>query len=339
MKKALLILTIILYLIPASRAQDPHFSQFFASPLTLNPAFTGLFSGDYRIAGNYRSQWRSIATPYITGTLSADFSILKNVISYTDIWGVGIMALYDKTGGGALVSNYIAISTSYHKGLDPEGNHTLAIGLQGAWMQKRVDQSKLIFESQIDNNGYNPGLPSSETLTNPKISYFDPNIGILYNGLVGEASNIYLGASYYHVTQPTETFMSQNNNRLSYRYTIHGGGSFPVHGINRIHASALYMKQSTASETSFGAAYGFNLSGVPDDNPTMFYLGSWYRYKDAINPYVGLEIGGFNVGLTYDLNVSSLKPASNYRGGMEISVIYIHRSNESSKYKTLCPKF
>ena len=339
MKKALLILTIILYLIPASQAQDPHFSQFFASPLTLNPAFTGLFSGDYRIAGNYRSQWRSIATPYITGTLSADFSILKNVISYTDIWGVGIMALYDKTGGGALVSNYVAISTSYHKGLDPEGNHTLAIGLQGAWMQKRVDQSKLIFESQIDNNGYNPGLPSSETLTNPKISYFDPNIGILYNGLVGEASNIYLGASYYHVTQPTETFMSQNNNRLSYRYTIHGGGSFPVHGINRIHTSALYMKQSTASETSFGAAYGFNLSGVPDDNPTMFYLGSWYRLKDAINPYVGLEIGGFNVGLTYDLNVPSLKPASNYRGGMEISVIYIHRSSESSKYKTLCPKF
>ncbi|GAA0534961.1 hypothetical protein GCM10009415_15720 [Chitinophaga japonensis] len=326
-------------MIPASRAQDPHFSQFFASPLTLNPAFTGLFSGDFRVAGNYRSQWRSIATPYVTGTLSADFSILKNVISYTDIWGVGVMALYDKTGGGALVSNYIAISTAYHKGLDPEGNHTLAIGLQGAWMQKRVDQSKLIFESQIDNNGYNPGLPSSETLTNPKISYFDPNVGILYNGLVGEASNIYLGASYYHITQPTETFMSQNNNRLSYRYTIHGGGSFPVHGINRIHASALYMKQSTASETSFGAAYGFNLSGVPDDNPTMFYLGSWYRLKDAINPYVGLEIGGFNVGLTYDLNVSSLKPASNYRGGMEISVIYIHRSNGNSKYKTLCPKF
>jgi len=339
MKKALVFLTIILYLIPVSRAQDPHFSQFFASPLTLNPAFTGLFSGDFRIAGNYRSQWRSIATPYITGTISADFNILKNVISYTDIWGVGVMALYDKTGGGALVSNYIAISTAYHKGLDPEGNHTLAIGLQGAWMQKRVDQSKLIFENQIDNNGYNPGLPSSETLTNPKISYFDPNVGILYNGLVGEASNIYLGASYYHITQPTETFMSQNNNRLSYRYTIHGGGSFPVHGINRIHASALYMKQSTASETSFGAAYGFNLSGVPDDNPTMFYLGGWYRLKDAINPYVGLEIGGFNVGVSYDLNVSSLKPASNYRGGMEISVIYIHRSNQNSKYKTLCPKF
>jgi len=206
-------------------------------------------------------------------------------------------------------------------------------------MQKRIDQSKLMFENQIDNNGYNPGLPSNEFLTNPKISYFDPNVGILYNGLVGEASNIYAGVSYYHITQPTETFMSQDNNRLSYRYTVHGGGSFPVNGYNRIHASALYMKQSTASETSFGAAYGFNLSGVPEDNPTMFYLGSWYRLKDAINPYVGLEIGGFNVGLTYDLNVSSLKPASNYRGGMEISVIYIHRSSENSKYKTLCPKF
>lgn len=338
MKKAVLFIAIILYLIPAARAQDPHFSQFFASPLTLNPAFTGLFSGDYRIAGNYRSQWRSISTPYVTGTLSADFGILKNVISYTDIWGVGIMALYDKTGAGALTSNYIAISTAYHKGLDPEGNHTLAIGLQGAFVQKRVDQSKLIFENQIDNNGYNPSIPSNENLANPKISYFDPNVGVLYNGLVGEASNIYLGASYYHFTQPTETFLSESNNKLSYRWTVHGGGSFPVNGKDRIHASALYMKQSTASEFTAGAAYGFDLNGIPDD-PTVFYIGSWFRLGDAINPYVGLELKGFHVGVSYDLNVSTLKPASNYRGGMEISVIYVRRHNENSKYRTLCPKF
>ncbi|ASZ10801.1 PorP/SprF family type IX secretion system membrane protein [Chitinophaga pendula] len=338
MKKALLVLAILFYLNPL-RAQDPHFSQFFASPLTLNPAFTGLFSGDYRISGNYRSQWRSIASPYVTGTLAADFGILKNAISYTDIWGVGIMAMYDRSGAGALTSNYIAFSTAYHKGLDPEGNHTLAIGLQGAFVQKRVDMSKLIFENQIDNNGFNPSIPSNEVLVNPKISYFDPNVGILYNGLVGEASNIYAGASYYHVTQPTETFMGQNNNRLSYRWTIHGGGSFPVGSNgNRIHASALYMKQSTASETSLGAAYGFLLNGMSDD-PTVFYIGSWFRLKDAVNPYIGLEFKGFQFGLSYDTNVSTLKPASNYRGGMEISVIYIRQRNENSKYKTLCPKF
>jgi type IX secretion system PorP/SprF family membrane protein len=338
MKKVLLFFTIALYLMNPARAQDPHFSQFFASPLTLNPAMTGLFSGDFRVSGNYRSQWRSISTPFTTGTAAVDFGILKNVLNYTDIWGVGIMAMYDRTGGGALTSTYLSFSTAYHKGLDPEGNHTLAVGLQGTLVQKRLDQTKLVFENQIDNNGYNPAIPSGESFVNPTISYFDPNIGILYNGLVGESSNIYVGASYYHITQPTETFMAQNNNRLTSRYTVHGGGSVPVNGANRIHFSALYMKQSTASEFSFGGAYGFNLNG-DDENPTTFYLGSWYRLKDAINPYVGLEINGFTIGASYDTNVSTLKPASNYRGGMELSIIYIHRRNEGSKYRTLCPRF
>ena len=98
------------------------------------------------------------------------------------------------------------------------------------------------------------------------------------------------------------------------------------------------MKQSTASEVAFGGAYGFNLNG-DDDNPTTFYLGSWYRLKDAINPYVGLEINGFQMGLSYDMNVSSLKPASNYRGGVELSLIYIRKRNDGNKYRTLCPRF
>jgi type IX secretion system PorP/SprF family membrane protein len=338
MKKVLLFLTITLFLLNPAKAQDPHFSQFFASPLTLNPAFTGLFSGDYRVSGNYRSQWSSISSPFVTGTAAIDFDILKNVISYTDVWGVGFMGMYDRTGNGALTSTYFTFSTAYHKGLDPEGNHTLAIGLQATYVQKRLDQSKLIFENQIDNLGYNPSIPSGEAITNPKISYLDPNIGILYNGLIGESSNIYLGTSYYHITQPTETFMQDNNNRLSARWTAHGGGSFPVNGTNRIHVSALYMKQSTATEFTFGGAYGFDLGG-DEDNPTTFYLGSWYRLGDAVNPYVGLEINGFQMGLSYDTNVSTLRPASNYRGGLELSLIYIHRRNDGNKYRTLCPRF
>ncbi|MFB6457563.1 PorP/SprF family type IX secretion system membrane protein [Chitinophaga sp. Hz27] len=337
MKRALLFLTIF-FSLNSLRAQDPHFSQFFASPLTLNPAFTGLFSGDYRLSGNYRSQWRSISTPFVTGTAAIDFGILKNVISYTDIWGVGLMAMYDRTGGGALTSSYLSASTAYHKGLDPEGNHTLAIGLQGTLVQKRVDNDKLRFENQIDNNGYNPSIPSGETLINPKITYFDPNVGILYNGLIGESTNIYAGVSYYHITQPTESFMNMTQNRLSYRWTVHGGGSAPVNGKDRIHGSILYMKQSTATEITFGGAYGFTLDDM-DDNPTVFYVGSWYRWKDAVIPYVGVEIKGFQVGLTYDTNVSSLKPASNYRGGLELSLIYIHTKNQMNKYKTLCPRF
>ena len=74
-------------------AQDPHFSQFFASPLTLNPAFTGKFSGSWRLAANHRDQWPSIPKAYVTTSASIDFPILKSRIPEKDIFGVGLSGL------------------------------------------------------------------------------------------------------------------------------------------------------------------------------------------------------------------------------------------------------
>ncbi|RAJ10621.1 type IX secretion system PorP/SprF family membrane protein [Chitinophaga skermanii] len=337
MKRVLLSLAIILITLSA-KAQDPHFTQFFASPLTLNPAFTGYFSGDFRLSGNYRSQWSSVTSPYVTGTVAADFGIMKDRISYNDIWGVGILAMYDKTGSGALTTTYAALSTAYHKALDVDGNHTLGLGVQMALVNKRIDQTKLIFENQIGNTGFDPSLPSGESIANPSIGYMDYNVGLLYNGLIGEDANAYLGASYYHFTQPIESFLGQNNNRLSYRYTVHAGGSFPISEYNRIHLSAYHMRQNQATETALGGAIGFLVNGIPEE-PTTFYVGAWYRYKDAVNPYVGLEFKNVQVGLSYDFNVSTLRAASNYRGGMELSIIYIHRRDENSRYRQHCPRF
>ncbi|HOA38555.1 MAG TPA: type IX secretion system membrane protein PorP/SprF, partial [Flavihumibacter sp.] len=54
MRTATLILLTLGLFTTALKAQDPHFSQFFASPLTLNPAYTGKFNGTVRVSGNYR---------------------------------------------------------------------------------------------------------------------------------------------------------------------------------------------------------------------------------------------------------------------------------------------
>src|SRR3982751_782211 len=102
-------------------AQDPGFSQFFASPLTLNPALTGKFDGTLRAAGNYRNQWPAFNNVYTTSTLSVDFSVLNKVLPDYDTWGIGIMALTDKAGGGVLTNNYLGISTAYHKSLNEDG--------------------------------------------------------------------------------------------------------------------------------------------------------------------------------------------------------------------------
>src|SRR3954451_23502938 len=102
-KTVLLILT--LALLKTATAQDPNFSQFFVSPLTLNPALTGKFNGDYRVAGNYRDQWPEISKAYITSTISFDVPILRSKISELDTWGLGIMAMTDKTANGVLSGN------------------------------------------------------------------------------------------------------------------------------------------------------------------------------------------------------------------------------------------
>src|SRR5436853_6938673 len=102
MKKFLSTLVVSVALASVTNAQDPHFSQFFASPLTLNPALTGKFDGTLRVAGNYRNQWPAFNNVYTTSTLSVDFSILNKVLPETDTWGVGIIALTDKAGGGVL---------------------------------------------------------------------------------------------------------------------------------------------------------------------------------------------------------------------------------------------
>src|SRR5690625_5057519 len=145
-KFLLVFIGIAFFMMHNIRAQDPHFTQFFASPLTLNPAFTGLFSGDIRVAAIYRSQWSHIALPYVTGTVSVDANILKNYIPYQDSWGVGGIALYDREAGGGLKTTYGGLSTAYHKGLDPEGAQSLTVGLQLAYVQKRLDPTKLTFE-------------------------------------------------------------------------------------------------------------------------------------------------------------------------------------------------
>ncbi|MHB1922824.1 MAG: PorP/SprF family type IX secretion system membrane protein [Chitinophagaceae bacterium] len=318
-------------------AQDPHFSQFFASPLTLNPAFTGYFTGDLRVAGNYRNQWSSIATPFVTGTVSLDLGILKNVINPNDIFGVGIMALYDQTGGGGLQEDYLAVSTAYHKALDPVGNSTLGLGFQVALVQKRLDFSKLIFENQLTSQGFDPTLPNGEYFSNPQISYPDYNVGILYNNQLGDNSNVYLGASYYHISRPQESFLG-GNNRISSRFTVHGGGSFPLESGIQFYTSGLFMQQGSATEIDVGGALGFLVNGIPEA-PTILYLGSWYRYADALNPYVGLEVNNIRVGVSYDVNVSSLQSASMHRGGMEISLIYIQTHPQGNQKHLVCPKF
>src|SRR3954470_5633398 len=102
-------------------AQDPHFSQFFASPLTLNPAFTGKFDGQFRLAANHRDQWPSIPKAYVTTSASVDFGLLKGRIPERDVFGIGFSGLSDQSADAALKLNYGSVSLSFHKAFYENG--------------------------------------------------------------------------------------------------------------------------------------------------------------------------------------------------------------------------
>jgi type IX secretion system PorP/SprF family membrane protein len=318
-----------------ANAQDPHFSQFFASPLTLNPAFTGKFNGTWRLAANHRDQWPSIPKAYVTSSASIDFPILKNFIPEDDVFGIGLSGVSDASANNILKLNYGSASMSYHKALDEDGYNTIGAGFQATYSSLTLDATRLTFESMLTQNGFTD-VSKRETLANGNNqSYFDVNAGLLFSGSSNGINNYYLGVSMYHINRPKVSFIDKNWN-LSGRITIHGGGSFPLTDQLTIHSSVIHQIQNKASETTLGASIAANLN-QDQEKPTSVYLGSWIRLNDAIIPYVGLEFGGLRIGASYDLNISSLKAATSTRGGSEISLIYIKQPAENKGIP--CPKF
>ncbi|HVM89982.1 MAG TPA: PorP/SprF family type IX secretion system membrane protein [Puia sp.] len=344
MKKYTYIFVLMIFFFDAVYAQDPSFSQFFASPLTLNPALTGNFDGDLRAAGNYRNQWPAINNAFITSTVSLDMPVMQTKLREGDRWAIGLMAMNDKTANGILTSNYLSFSTAYHKAIDQNGLHKLSVGFQGTYANKKLDGPKLHFLDGLQVDG--TWLPSSSEPENMKMvtsHYFDMNVGALYNGSLNGTNEMYVGFSVYHINRPKETFLNDNNIVVPTRVTLHAGGYFPgANSGTTLYVSALYNRQATGSELVFGMA--LELPASADENkPVNVYIGSWTRInnvEDAVIPYVGLDYGSFNLGITYDVNISGLKKASYGMGGIEISLIYIFKKKDhSSEHEVQCPRF
>jgi type IX secretion system PorP/SprF family membrane protein len=324
------------------KAQDPGFSQFYASPLTLNPALTGKFNGVLRVAGNYRNQWPSINDAFITSTISVDAPIMKAKLPDNDTWGIGLMAMSDKTASGILSSNYISFSTAYHKSLDEDGLHQLGVGFQGTYANQSLDGTRLTFEDGLQLDG--TWLRSPTEAINSEfinVHYFDMNVGLLYNASTNGNNNYYVGASAYHLNRPRESFLGVDSINVPIRVTGHAGGYFPITGSpSTIYVSGLYQTQAGAHELVFGGAWEASAT-TDESNPVNFYAGAWARFSnvtDAVIPYVGLDYGDFSLGVTYDVNVSALKTASQSQGGIEISLIYIKKASDG-RHSVPCPKF
>lgn len=346
MKRLLLGIGVSLAALSVS-AQDIHFSQYYASPLTLNPAHTGLVNRDYRVALNYRSQYYTISSnPFTTGTISYDMPILENKLPEGDALGIGVSVLFDRAGAGSFQNITGGLSVAYHKALGTDRRHMLSLGVQAAFVNKSINFSKLIFPDQLDPRMPDVPLPTGEQFGQQDVSYPDFNVGLLYTSRVGDYGTIYGGVSYFHLTRPEEKFLNSGsdvNVKINSRYSVYVGGSAELNPNIALFGSGLFQKQGPAQEILLGAATGFilNPSHREDVANTVLYLGLWYRFNDALIPYIGLEWTQFQLGFTYDITTSNASTATNYQGAYEFSLIYngIFTKHPRKKYNFACPKF
>ena len=331
MKKRIIILFYSVMIAGLAEAQSYHFSQFFSTPLLTNPANTGFTEGPYRLASNFRSQGMQGGNAYFTGYISGDISPFRNVLAKNNKAGLGLYIMNDQALGGALQTNTVGLSGAYSVALDEYGDHNIGVGFQGTYNQRRIDYSKLTFENQYSPGGYNPGAPVGEPLDYTNKHFMDVNAGIAYNALLEDRS-YFFGASVYNILQHKESMISDEF-KLPTRVAVQAGAQFFSGTYGKVYFSATGMVQAKAMETTVGAAYGHQLTDDGEKNELMF--GMWYRYKDALIPYVGYQVKAVQVGLSYDYTVSALKTGAQVRNGYELTLLY--KAIDKRELKTLIP--
>jgi type IX secretion system PorP/SprF family membrane protein len=329
LKKIVILLAIVAA--KEASAQDPSFSQFFSSPLNVNPALTGQINSKWRLISNIRRQWSGPSNPYTTGTISFDNKIFQNLAdNYVDEItrvAVGGMMMYDEAMGGALKSSYASFNISGNVRLatgsaryeengtrirhlskvsgDGEAEHRLGAGIGISYGNRRLDLSKLNFEEQFTGFGFNTSLPTGENALSNMKGWFSANAGLLYS-YIGTNTNFDLGASVYHINRPKQTFLDDPKQSLAPRYVVHSNLETILVDNVVLNTNGIYQYQSGASYFSIGGALGYYLPTNDEDKDMIVRGGLWYWSKNAISPYIGFTYGNFEIGVTYDITTSKL---------------------------------
>lgn len=340
MWRKILISFLLLYL-NSGISQDIHFSQYHQFPLMVNPAYTGNYNGSFRAGTMYRNQYFSIPNSnggtYQTFGLYADATLFSRRIS-PDRFNVGINLYSDHAGEGSLTSQEALISISYIKSTDRSNRSSISLGLQGGAVFKRVFVNDLLFESQIENFGFNPNLFNGETnIDGRTMVYPDFNIGAMWQQEASDYISYYIGASVYHIGEPNETFFRDSLNFIPRRFNFHGGVDININDEIVITPSLLFMRQSSAMQLNAGFSFKYQF-----DNDLLGYF--LFRYRgagDALIVGLGAEKGNIRGSFSYDFTTSSLSRANGGQGGIELSFTYTYKNGKNSRRRRdqFCPSY
>lgn len=325
----------------ASAQADIHFSQFYETSILRNPASTGVFADDYKFGAYYRSQWSSITYPFETMMGSAEAHVPISAMS-ADFFSFGLLGYSDKAGSIDQKITGIYPALNYNKSLNPERNSFISAGFTGGHIQYSFDPGKATFNNQYMNGHYDPTLPSLENLPAAQMSIWDLGVGLNYNTSVGPGNNTtyIIGFSGYHFTQPKFSYYQVDGITENMRLNANAAmSSIITEDVSvQLHANAAF--QGTYREIIMGGLLSWTRQLPGPRNTLTLTGGALYRLKDAIIPIVKVKYNNWALGISYDVNTSTLKEASKMDGGYEITLFVSGNFvDKGISRKMVCPHF
>lgn len=306
-------------------AQDPEFTQFYANPLYLNPAFAGSLKCP-RFVMNYRNQWPSLTGNFVTTSASYD----QNV--QTIQGGLGLLVMNDRAAQGTL--NTTTVSGMYSYAQNISRKFTIRAALQASYLQKSLDWSRLTFGDQIDpRKGFIYNTNDVQRGGTVKAIDFSA-------GLVGYSDRFYGGVAVHHLNEPNESLIL-GTSRLPMKYTVHAGALIPIEKKSRdndarLSPNILYRRQ--------GEFQQLNLGLYVQKGPLV--AGVWFRgllfgqtYRDAFIATLGIQTDVVRVGYSYDVTISELTPSTGGSHEVSLGINFECRAKKKRMRAISCPAF
>ena len=308
------LLALSFYLLPLSlKSQDIHLSQFYIAPMFYNPANLAISQCKTKAGIDYKSQWSSVSKPYVTQMAYLENKIIPK--SFKQDWaGLGLIVLNDNAGDLNLHTFKALLAGSYHKGIIEDNKLFASLGASFGVVSKSYDPSKLIFDNQWTQNGFDNSLPSDEVLFNTNYLYTDFNAGTMLTYSPTSEISASVGGSLQNLNRPKESTFFESKNRIGVKKILHGGVDFMINEKLFFLPKFMYVNQKKAKELLMG----LNICYIMKE--TQVYFGVWDRAKSDIILMAGFEYNKLAIALSYDVNYSKLNVATNYRGGFEISL-------------------
>jgi type IX secretion system PorP/SprF family membrane protein len=304
-----------------TQAQDLHYSQFYNSPMNINPALTGVFNGDHRFYGSIRDQWRFVPVPWFTFTGAYDRKIYPKK-SEKYFLGLGGLMNHDRQGDSKLNLTSVIGSVAYHRILAPK--HIVSGGLQLGLASRGFDTRSLTWDKQWDKDIFNPNIDPGEQFKNlERVNFMESAVGLNYRFQKSSRTHVDAGIGVLHAIKPKTAFKSSDDIRIPHRITYSAIGNVMLTSKFDVQLQAIYQTQNEYNETLYGGLVKYYLNGKRGKDYQL-HLGIGHRTAGSWFPSFAVQVNQFYGSISYDFDATGYNDiVSSNRGGPEMHFRYI----------------